>query len=72
MAFIKYLEQEQIPENDRIRSRANILNIHSVHSKVMKKHYDLFIEIIASKGPVSRVLRESIAVRVSEINGCNY
>jgi hypothetical protein len=72
MAFIEYLNREEIPEKDRVGSRANILNIHSVHSEVIKKHYDLYLELIASKGPVSRIQRESVAVAVSEVNGCHY
>ena len=72
MAFIKYLNQEDIPEQNRVKDLDNIIQIHSVHSKVMKQHYDLYLEIMRKRSPLSRAQREMMAVLVSLINECHY
>ena len=72
MAYIKYLSQEEIPENQRVNDTDNIIQIHSVHGKVMKGHYGLYIEVMRKRSPVSRIQREQVAVAVSAYNGCLY
>ena len=72
MAFIKYLKQDEIPEQNRVKDLDNIIQIHSVHSKVMKQHYDLYLEIMRKRSPLSRAQREMMAVLVSLINECHY
>ena len=72
MAYIKYLSQEEIPENQRVADTDNIIQIHSVHGKVMKGHYDLYIEVMRKRSPLSRIQREQVAVAVSAFNGCLY
>ncbi len=72
MAYIKYLELEDIPEMDRVNDDDNILRIHSVHSIFTKAHNDLYRELMFSKGPLSRIQREIIAVTVSSVNECHY
>lgn len=72
MAFIDYVSADQVPESDRVADDDNILRIHNVHSRVLKLHYDLYIELMHRKGPLSRVRREMIGVVVSSINGCMY
>ena len=72
MAFIKYLKQEDIPEANRVKDLDNIIQIHSVHSKVMKQHYEMYLEIMRKRSPLSRAQREMIAVVVSLINECHY
>ena len=72
MAFIKYLDQEDIPEQNRVKDLDSIIQIHSVHSKVMKQHYDLYLEIMRKRSPLSRAQREMMAVVVSLINECHY
>ena len=72
MAFIKYLSTDNIPEKDRVADTDHILQIHSVHSKIMKHHYDLYKELMYSKGPLTRIQREMIAVVVSAENECHY
>lgn len=72
MAFIKYIPEEQIPMQDRISDTDNILRIHGVHSQTGPLHYNLFKELMYSKGPLTRAQREMIAVTVSAINGCHY
>ena len=72
MAFIKYLPQEKIPQENRVADKDNIIQIHSIHSKVMKQHYELYIEIMRRKSPLSRKQREMIAVTVSGLNHCHY
>ena len=72
MAFIKYLKQEDIPELNRVKDLDNIIQIHSIHSKVMKQHYDLYLEIMRKRSPLTRAQREMMAVVVSLINECHY
>jgi len=50
----------------------NILRIHGVHSRVMRLHYDLYIELMRRPGPLTRVQREMLATAVSAANGCHY
>lgn len=72
MAFIKYIPEGQITEKDRVADKDNILRIHGVHSKVMRQHYELYLEIMRRKSPLSRIQREMIAVLVSSLNHCHY
>lgn len=72
MAFIKYVPEDQIPAEDRVSDTDNILRIHGVHSRLMRRHYDLYVELMHRRGPLSRVQRELIAVVVSAANGCHY
>lgn len=72
MAFIDYLPEESVPEGDRVPDGDNILRIHGVHSRTMRQHYDLYRQLMYSRGPLSRVQREMIAVVVSATNGCHY
>lgn len=72
MAFIKYLKQEEIPEANRVKDEDNIIQIHGIHSKVMKQHYDMYLELMRKKSPLSRIQREMMAVVVSQVNECHY
>lgn len=72
MAFIPYRPLDAIPEEDRVGDDDNILRIHSVHPKAMRRHYDLYVELMHRSGPVRRVQREMIAVAVSAANHCRY
>ncbi len=72
MAFIKRIPAAEIDPTDRINDRDNILQVHSVHSRVMKLHYDLYLQIMHREGPLSRFQRELVAVAVSAINECDY
>ena len=72
MAFIDYVPEDEIPEADRVPDRDNILRIHGVHNRVMKQHFDLYIELMRKRSPLSRARREMIAVVVSATNGCRY
>jgi alkylhydroperoxidase family enzyme len=72
MAFIRYVPESQIPEADRVPDRDHIIRIHGVHPRVMRHHYDLYIEVMHRPGPLSRRRREMIAVRVSALNECHY
>ena len=72
MAFISYLSEEQIPEADRVPDRDNILQIHGVHGRIMRLHYELYRELMYGPGPLSRMQREMIAVVVSAANDCHY
>jgi alkylhydroperoxidase family enzyme len=72
MAFIRYVNPDDIPPADRVADRDNILRIHRVHSRTMRLHSDLYAELMRGPGPLSRVQREMIAVAVSATNGCHY
>ena len=72
MAHIAYVDPESIPEADRVSDDDNILRIHGVHPRTMRLHYDLYRELMYARGPLSRIQREMIAVRVSALNGCHY
>jgi len=72
MAFISYLPQERIPEADRVPDHDNIIQIHGVHSRTMRQHFELYRELMYSRGPLSRIQREMIGVVVSAANNCHY
>jgi hypothetical protein len=72
MAYIPYHSEDQIPEADRVSDRDNIIRVHAVHSRVMRQHYDLYVELMRGPGPLTRIQRELIAVVVSTINACHY
>ena len=71
MAYIKFVSQE-IPESDRVPDQDNILRIHGVHSRVIKRHYELYRELMWGRSPLTRLQRETIAVMVSVQNNCHY
>lgn len=72
MAFIDYLPEEAIPEAHRVQDNDNIIRIHGVHSRVIKRHYRLYAELMHAPGPLTRARREMIAVAVSAKNDCHY
>ncbi len=72
MPFIKYVSLSDIAESDRVADDDNILRIHGVHSRVLKLHYDLYVELMHRRGPLTRIQREIIGTTVSSLNGCVY
>jgi alkylhydroperoxidase family enzyme len=72
MAFIRYLSDEELPAEDRVPDKDNILRIHGVHPAVMRQHYELYLQLMHRPGPLSRRQREMMAVRVSALNNCHY
>ena len=72
MAFIDYCSPDDLPPEDRVSDTDNILQVHSVHPKVMRNHFDLYVELMHRPSPLTRCQREMVAVVVSEINGCDY
>ena len=72
MAYIDYIAEEMIPPDDRVPDQENILRIHGVHSRTMRQHYDLYIQLMPSKGPLSRIQLEMIVVVVSAEDKCRY
>ena len=72
MAHIPYVPEHQIPLADRVDDTDHILRIHGVHSRVMRLHFDLYIELMRRAGPLSRIQREMLATAVSAANGCHY
>ncbi len=72
MAYIDYQPLAALDPEDRVPDRDNILRIHAGHGRVMRRHYDLYRELMYGAGPLSRVEREMIAVVVSAANACHY
>lgn len=72
MAFIGYVAENDIPQFDRVPDHDNIIQIHGVHSRTMRHHYELYKELMRGPGPLTRAQREMIAVVVSARNGCHY
>jgi len=72
MAHIPYRPDDEIPVEDRVDDTDNILRIHGVHSRVMRQHFDLYVELMRRPGPLTRIQREMMATAVSAANGCHY
>ena len=72
MAYIPYLQESDIPEQDRVPDSDHILRVHGVNSAVMKQHYDLYRVLMYGKSPLTRIQREMVAVTVSAANECHY
>lgn len=72
MAFIRYVDDTELPAADRVPDTDNILQIHGVHPAVMRQHYELYLEVMHRPGPLTRQQREMLAVRVSALNACQY
>lgn len=81
MAHIAVIEPEGAEGDlkrlyDEARERrgaiANVLRIHSLHPPTMKGHLDLYLSVLYGPSQLSRKERETVAVAVSRLNGCNY
>ena len=72
MAFIRYRHESEIPEDCRVPDQDHILRVHGVHPKVMKQHYDFYLEVMHRRSPLTRRQRETVAVAVSSHNRCHY
>ncbi len=72
MAYIEYIKLDQIKDRDRVGDDDHIIRIHGAISRVMKNHFDLYVTLMKRSSPISRKLREMIAVIVSFINHCRY
>jgi uncharacterized peroxidase-related enzyme len=57
----------------RSRGRvSNIMRVQSLAPGAMAAHLDLYLDLMFSKGGLSRAERELVAVVVSVANGCEY
>ncbi|MBD3223514.1 MAG: hypothetical protein GF313_02215 [Caldithrix sp.] len=72
MAYIAYRSEREVPEENQVADHDNILRISRIHSKFMRQHYEMFIELMKKRSPLSRAQREMIAVVVSAVNTCHY
>ena len=72
MAFIRYVLDSELTGAERVPDTDNILRIHGVHPRVMRQHYELYLELMRGPGPLTLLQREMIAVRVSGLNHCHY
>ncbi len=51
---------------------AHILKSSSLHPAILRRHYDLYREVMFGPSPLSRAQREMVATAVSGLNGCHY
>ena len=51
---------------------AHILKSSSLHPAVLRRHYELYREVMFGPSPLSRAQREMVATAVSTLNGCHY
>lgn len=72
MAWIPFAPDDTIPIEDRVTDNDHIIQVHSIHPRVMRLHFELYVELMRGPGPLTRVQREMVAVVVSGINGCHY
>jgi uncharacterized peroxidase-related enzyme len=60
-------------ELQRTRGRvSNVMRVQSLHPKGMRRHLDMYMELLYGKGPLERLERELIGVVASAANGCEY
>ena len=50
----------------------NILGVHSLHPRSLRDHLVLYRTLMYGDGPLSRRVREIVAVAVSVANECHY
>lgn len=72
MASIPLVPDDRIPPEDRVNDDDHIIRVHGIHPRVMRLHYELYVELMRRPGPLTRVQREMVAVVVSATNGCHY
>lgn len=72
MAFIKYVDADQLAQSQRVDDPDNIIQVHAVHPEVMKQHFELYAQLMRRPGPLTFVQRELAAVVVSALNQCHY
>lgn len=72
MAFIDYVLPDSLEPEERVTDRDHIIQVSAVHPAVMRRHYELYVELMHAPGPLSRREREIMAVRVSGLNDCPY
>ena len=72
MAYIRIIPPERIPAEDQVPDRDNIVQIHGVSSRMIRRHHGLYREVMYGEGPLTRTQREIIAVAVSAENRCHY
>jgi alkylhydroperoxidase family enzyme len=72
MAYIRYVPEAELDPAERVPDPDNIVQIHAVNPAVMRRHYDLYVDLMRRPGPIPRIQREIVAVAVSAENGCHY
>ena len=81
MAFIDIIEPEDATGTlkeiyeDLKKKRGKLAQIHKIQSlnpETITAHMDLYMSVMFSKSPLSRVQREMMAVVVSAVNDCEY
>lgn len=81
MANIKVINYEESTNKLRdiydnlIEKRGKLASVHtiqSLHPDSIIAHMELYMTIMFSQSPLSRIQREMIAVIVSKTNGCKY
>ena len=67
-------ELKEVYDNvvERRGAVASVLQIQSLHPATLRTHLDMYVSILYGKSALTRQERETIAVAVSQANGCNY
>jgi len=60
-APIPYVPLDDVPAEDRVDDTDHVLRIHGVHSRVMRLHFDLHMELMRNTGLPTRVQRDMLA-----------
>lgn len=72
MAYIRGVQESDVPASARVPDPDNIIQIHRIHPEVMRQHFDLYRELMHRPGPLTRFQRELLGVRISALNQCHY
>ena len=68
MAFIRYRPSQELDAAERVADPDNIIQIHAIHPRLMRHHFELYRELMHQPGSLSRREREILGVRVSALN----
>lgn len=66
-------ELEEAYRRAGVRGKAsNVVGVHSLHPAALEAHLELYRTVVLGPSPLSRRLREALAVVVSAANDCFY
>lgn len=81
MAYIRVIDEDEAEGElfdvydkvQKTRGRlSNVLRIESLNPRGLRRHLDLYMELLFGKSPLPRKDRELVAVAVSAANACDY
>ena len=72
MAYIDYVSPVSIPPKHQVEDDDHIIRVHGIHPRIMRLHYEIYVELMHRPSPLTRVQRELVASVVSTLNECKY